>query len=70
MTSTNAKRAEVTRTRLDRIRSLLTQIESQFAGEPPEPTLGDFIRLMQLEHQLDDGTQPGEIVVRWEDPER
>ena len=70
MTSTNAKRTEVKGTRLDRIQSLLEQIDSQFAAEPPEATLADFIRLMQLEHQLDDGTQPGEIVVRWEDPER
>jgi hypothetical protein len=59
---------ELAGSRRERISSLLTEIESQLNFKSKKPTLADFIRLTQLERELEDDEQPKEIIVRWSDP--
>jgi len=64
------KRREEKPTRLGRVQRMLTNLEREFQRKPPAATVADLIRLMQLERELEEGSEPEEIVVRWEDPER
>ncbi|MGP0076031.1 MAG: hypothetical protein ACLPWF_29280 [Bryobacteraceae bacterium] len=54
--------------RRQRIRKLLIDIEKRLDIEKSKVTLGDFIRLTQLERELEDEEQPREIIVTWKDP--
>ena len=54
--------------RRERIAKLLTDVEKQLSVEKSRVTLGDFIRLMQLERELEEEEQPREIIVTWKDP--
>lgn len=56
------------RTRLKQIRTLLGKIQKDFKEKAPKATLADFIRLTQLERELDEQEQPEEIIIRWEEP--
>jgi hypothetical protein len=47
---------------------LLSTIEDRLAKDSSKATLADFIRLTQLEHELEDEERPKEIVVRWVEP--
>jgi hypothetical protein len=51
--------------RKKKITKLLTAIETSFKKEAPKATLADFIRLTQLERELDEEQQPAEIVITW-----
>ena len=63
------KRRKVSRkSRKKRVTELLKQIEGKLNVEDMKVTLGDFIRLMQLERELDEDEQPREIIVTWKDP--
>jgi hypothetical protein len=42
--------------------------EKRLDIENSKVTLGDFIRLMQLERELEEEEQPREIIVTWKDP--
>ena len=53
--------------RRQRIRKLLIDIEKRLDIEKSKVTLGDFIRLTQLERELEDEEQPREIIVTWKD---
>jgi hypothetical protein len=64
------KRREEKPTRLGRVQRMLANLERDFQRKPPAATVADLIRLMQLERELEEGSEPEEIVVRWEDPER
>jgi hypothetical protein len=44
-------------------------IEKRLDIENSKVTLADFIRLTQLERELEEEEQPKEIVVTWVDPE-
>jgi len=60
------KRAGGSRKR--RVSNLLRQIEAKLSVDDMKITLGDFIRLMQLERDLDEDEQPREIIITWKDP--
>ena len=47
---------------------LLSKIEARLVKDSSKATLADFIRLTQLEHELEDEERPKEIVVRWVEP--
>ena len=54
--------------RRQRITKLLRSIEKKLDIENSKVTLADFIRLTQLERDLEDEEQPREIIVTWQDP--
>ncbi len=54
--------------RRQRITKLLINIEKRLDIENSKVTLADFIRLTQLERELEDEEQPREIIVTWTDP--
>jgi hypothetical protein len=47
---------------------LLKKIEAQLDVGEMKITLADFIRLTQLERELEQDDQPREIIVTWKDP--
>lgn len=55
-------------TRKQRIRTLLRKMEQKLNADQGKVTLADFIRLTQLERELEDEEQPREIIVTWKDP--
>ena len=55
-------------TRRQRITKLLIEIEKRLDLENSKVTLADFIRLTQLERELEEEEQPREIIVTWKDP--
>ena len=54
------------KSRREIVRGLLSQVEKNFKIE--RITLADFIRLTQLERELEDEEQPREIIVTWSEP--
>jgi len=54
--------------RRQRITKLLSGIEKKLDIENSKVTLSDFIRLTQLERELEEEEQPREIIVKWKDP--
>ena len=52
-----------------RVRKLLRDAEKRLDLENSKVTLADFIRLTQLERELQEEEQPREIIVTWKDPE-
>ena len=43
-------------------------IEAQLQDKSLKPSLGDYLKLLQLEKELEDGEAPKEIKVTWVDP--
>jgi hypothetical protein len=69
---TGAKRTPArTRGRADSVRSLLKKMERKLGEADAKVTLGDYIRLMQLQKELEE-EEPKEIKVTWVEktPER
>jgi hypothetical protein len=54
--------------RKDRIARLRGQIEEKLQVKDMKVTLADFIRLTQLERELEQEEQPREIIITWKDP--
>jgi hypothetical protein len=54
--------------RKERIAKLLEKIEAQLDVGEMKITLADFIRLTQLERELEQEDRPREIIVTWKDP--
>ena len=54
----------------DRIHKLLAEIESRFESESGKASVSDYIRLLQLERELDEEEAPKEIRVRWIETKR
>jgi hypothetical protein len=54
--------------RKQRVRRLLRKIEKHLDVKEMKATLADFIRLTQLERELEQEEQPKEIIVTWIDP--
>jgi hypothetical protein len=50
-----------------RIKRLLAKVEKKLKAEEMKVTLADFIRLTQLERELEQDEQPREIIVTWKD---
>jgi hypothetical protein len=63
-----AARGPLKGTRRQRIGKLLITIEKRLDLENSKVTLADFIRLTQLERELEEEDQPREIIVTWKDP--
>jgi len=68
VTARKRKKPNPARGRIKQIRFLLSKIQKEFKEKTPKATLADFIRLTQLERELDEQEQPEEIVIRWEEP--
>jgi hypothetical protein len=51
------------------ITRLLKNVEKKLSGKEVKATLGDYIRLVQLQKELDEEQQPTEIKVTWVDAE-
>jgi len=64
-----SQKGQLEGSRKERIRALLAKIEEKLDLEKGKVTLADFIRLTQLERELEEEEQPREIVVTWKDPE-
>jgi hypothetical protein len=56
------KKAEV-------VEQMLAKVEQRLSEGDVKATLGDYIRLVQLQKELED-EEPGEITVTWVDPEK
>ncbi len=70
--TTKASRAKPRRTR-DKaafVREVISKIEEKLRKDDAKPSVGDFIRLVQLEKELEEEEQPKEIQVSWVEPER
>ena len=46
---------------------MLAEVEKKLKAEQMKVTLADFIRLTQLERELEQDEQPREIIVTWKD---
>lgn len=55
-------------TRKERISNLLAAVEKKLDPTEMKITLADFIRLTQLERELEQDEQPREIIITWKDP--
>lgn len=55
------------KSRKELISSLLTRIEGQIDSAATKVTLADFIRLIQLQRELEQEEQPAEVIVTWKD---
>jgi hypothetical protein len=54
--------------RKHRISKLLRDVEERLDFKTNKVTLADFIRLTQLERELEEEEQPREIIVTWKEP--
>ena len=54
----------------ERIHKLLADIEGRFESESGKASIGDYIRLLQLERELDEDEAPKEIKVTWVETKR
>lgn len=54
----------------ERIHKLLSDIESRFESESGKASVADYIRLLQLERELDEDDGPREIRVTWVEPKK
>jgi DNA polymerase III sliding clamp (beta) subunit (PCNA family) len=61
------QKAGTTKSRKDLITSLLSRIEKQLDTQKTRVTLTDFIRLIQLQRELEQEEQPAEVIVTWKD---
>jgi hypothetical protein len=61
------KKPGATKSRKELIKSLLSKIEGQLDSEKTKVTLADFIRLIQLQRELEQEEQPAEVIVTWKD---
>jgi hypothetical protein len=74
-TTTNVNKLETTapqetKSLKQRVRDLLTVMEGGITAKAEKATVADFIRLTQLERELEQDEQPGKVVVTWkESPE-
>ena len=63
-----AMRGRSSAARRKRITKLLSTIEEKLDVKEMKVTLADFIRLTQLERELEQEEQPKEIIVTWKEP--
>jgi hypothetical protein len=56
------------RNRRGLIRELLSKVENGFNVQETKVTLADYIRLTQLERELEEEEQPREIIITWSEP--
>ena len=58
---------EVAKSRKERVRELLSAMEKSLTKKAQNATVADFIRLTQLERELEQEELPGKVVVTWEE---
>ena len=51
------------------LKRLLKIVETKLSGTEVKATLGDYIKLVQLQKEMDDERQPREIKVTWVEAE-
>jgi hypothetical protein len=64
------RKAEIprsTKSRKELISTLLKRMEKQLDSATTKVTLADFIRLIQLQRELEQEEQPAEVIVTWKD---
>ena len=67
MAKTKSKEKEKgSQSRIEKIRGLLKKMENGIKTQS-KVSISDFIRLTQLERELEQEEQPGEVIARWED---
>jgi len=59
--------SDETKSRKERIRDLLSKMETSIGEKAEKATVADFIRLTQLERELEQDEQPGKVVVTWKE---
>ena len=68
MASTGNQRTNAAKSRKAKISGLLASIEKKLTEQTTKATLADFIRLTQLERELEEDERPREIIITWVDP--
>ena len=66
--ATNAKKKARRKSKAKLVRDVIQKMEQKLESEDLKPSVGDFIRLLQLEKELNEEKQPKEIKVSWVDP--
>ena len=66
-THADAGQEGVRRSRKELISGLLSRMEEQLDPKTTKVTLADFIRLIQLQRELEKEEQPAEVIVTWRD---
>jgi hypothetical protein len=61
------KKSRAAKSRKELINTLLSKLEKQLDSEKTKVTLADFIRLIQLQRELEQEEQPAEVIVTWRD---
>jgi hypothetical protein len=51
------------------VEQIIEKVEQRLGDGEMKATLGDYIRLVQLQKELDED-EPGEITVTWVDPDK
>jgi hypothetical protein len=62
------QRTSAATSRKAKISELLASIEKKLTEKTTKATLADFIRLTQLERELEEDERPREIIITWVDP--
>jgi len=55
------------KSRKELVSTLLSRMETQLGSGKTKVTLADFIRLIQLQRELEQEEQPAEVIVTWKD---
>ena len=55
------------KSRKELISTLISRVQQQLDAETAKVTLADFIRLIQLQRELEKDEQPAEVIVTWRD---
>lgn len=66
---TSGRKRRSRRTKKQLIAEVIGSIEERIDQKELKPTVGDFIRLLQLEREIEEEEQPKEIKVSWVEPE-
>ena len=59
---------QVTKSQSDTVREMMGLVEEKLKSGQVKPTLGDYIRLLQLQRELE-GEEPSNIEVKWVESE-
>jgi hypothetical protein len=57
------------RSKAEVVEQIIEKVEQRLGDGEMKPTLGDYIRLVQLQKELEE-EEPGEITVTWVDPDK
>jgi hypothetical protein len=58
-----------TQSKAEVVEQIIEKVEQRLGDGEMKATLGDYIRLVQLQKELEE-EEPGEITVTWVDPEK